>query len=209
MIRTMAAYTLLMFPDGGMPFAKPRFILQDGALEVLNRPLPNIQQMLAKASIHELPSIEYDINYRETKWDRPNWRYFNFSYVFRLLTSLYPLHERNRPWVSDSEMEQINRKIFEEFVRMVNLDGAVPVIVYLPTDTDFPLPSWEPIGLKILREAGIPHHDLRWCVGAANRSELFNPPEIGGHYSPEGNRVVSDCLFQEVRELRDGPDSGA
>ena len=203
-IRTMAIYTFLMFPDGGMPFAKPRFVLHDGDLEVLNKPLPSIPQMLAKASLRELPFIEYDVNYRETEWDRPDWRYINLSYVFRLLTSLYPLHERERPQISDLATEQINRKIYEEFVKAVTVDGGVPVIVYLPADTDFPIPSWQPVGLKILREAGIPHHDLRQCVGAAMASpELFNPPEIGGHYSPQGNRVVNDCLFQELQVLRD------
>lgn len=208
-IRTMAIYTFLMFPDGGMPFAKPRFVLQDGELEILNRPLPSTPQMLAQASIRDLPFIEYDINYRETEWDRPDWRYANHSYVFRLLTSLHPLYEHERPQVSDRAMEEINRRIYEGFVKVVTKDGGLPVIVYLPTDTDYPIPSWEPIGLKILREAGIPHHDLRTCVGAAHApAELFNLPERGGHYSPRGNRVVTDCLFQEVQALRDKLDSG-
>ena len=201
-IRTMAVYTFLTFPGGGMPFAKPRFVLQNGELQVINRPLPSLPQMLAKASIRDLPFIEYDVNYRETEWDRPAWNYFNLSYVFRFLISLYPLHEQERLHVADRETEQINRKIFEEFVNAVTADGGVPVIVYLPADTDYPIPSWEPIGLKILREAGIPHHDLRRCVGAGSVSELFNPAEIGGHYSPLGNQVVSDCLFREVQALR-------
>ena len=208
-IRTMAIYIFLMFPDGGMPFAKPRFVLQDGELEVLNRPLPSIPEMLAKASIRDLPFIEYDINYKETEWDRPDWRYANRSYVFRLLTSLHPLYERERPQISDRATEEINRRIYEEFMKAVTKDGGVPVIVYLPADTDYPIPSWEPIGLKILREAGIPHHDLRACVGAALApGELFNPAERGGHYSPRGNQVVSDCLFQEVQALRDKLDAG-
>lgn len=202
-IRSMAIYIFLMFPDGGMPFAKPRFILKDGELEVLNRPLPSIPQMLAEPSIRNLPFIEYDVNYRETEWDRPAWKHFNLSYAFRFLISLYPLHERERPQIADIETERVNRKIFEEFVHAVRSDGATPLIAYLPTDTDFPIPSWEHIGLKILREAGLSHHDLRRCVGATDVSKLFNPREIGGHYSPLGNQVVSDCLFQQVRELRD------
>jgi hypothetical protein len=209
-IRTMAIYIFLMFPDGGMPFAKPRFVLQDGGLEVLNRPLPSIPQMLAQASIRDLPFIEYDINYRETEWDRPDWRYANHSYVFRLLTSLHPLYEHERPQISDRATEEINRRVYEEFVKMVTKDGGLPVIVYLPTNTDYPIPSWEPIGLKILREAGIPHHDLRTCVGAALApAELFNPPERGGHYSPRGNQAVTDCLFQEVQALRGKLDLGS
>ncbi|CAI4030556.1 hypothetical protein DNFV4_00984 [Nitrospira tepida] len=199
--RTMAIYSFLTFPDGGMPFAKPRFVLQNGELEVLNRPLPNLRQMLAKSSIRDLPFIEYDVSYRETEWDRPNWRYFYHSYLFRLLISLYPLHEPERPQVTDRESARINRKIFEEFVKVVTKDGAVPVIVYLPTEEEVPVPWWEPIGLKILREAGLPHHDLRKCVEEAHVSELFNPAEIGGHYSPRGNQVINDCLFQKVQPL--------
>lgn len=42
------------------------------------------------------------------------------------------------------------------------------------------------IEFKILREAGIPHQDLRRCVGAGGSSGLFNDPEIGSHRAPEG-----------------------
>lgn len=204
-IRTMAVYTFLMFPGGGMPFAKPRFVLRNGELEVLNRPLPSLPDMLARASIRDLPYIEYDVNYREMEWDRPTWNYFNLSYAIRLLISLYPLHEPERPQVADGESARINRRIFETFVKAVTEDGGVPVIAYLPTNGEVPVPWWEPSGLKILREGGIPHHDLRKCVESAHlsESELFNPQEIGGHYSPLGNQVVNDCLFQQVQKLRE------
>ncbi|BCA56891.1 hypothetical protein W02_40310 [Nitrospira sp. KM1] len=201
-IRTMAIYIFLMFPEGGMPFSKPRFVLKDHGLEVLNTPLPRIPEILARQSIHELPFIDYDVNYKETEWDRPIDRYVDASYVLRLFLSMYPLHERERPEISRIQTERINRIIFEKFTNDVKADHAVPILVYLPTETDFPRPRWEPIALKIVREAGLPYHDLRACVGSAGVSKLFNPAEVGGHYSPYGNQVVSDCLFREVPELR-------
>lgn len=197
-IRTMAVYSFLLFPNGPMPFTEPRFVLRAGELSVVNHPLITSEAVFAKSSIRDLPFIDYDIHYRATEWDRPAWRYLNVSYAFRLLHSLYPPHEPDRPEISTQETEAINREIFLKFVAAVHADGASPMVAYLPAETDYPNPPWTPIGLKVLRDANIPHLDLRDCLGKREPAALFNPPEKGGHYSEEGNRQVAACLLDPI-----------
>lgn len=77
------------------------------------------------------------------------------------------------------------------------------MVAYLPAETDYPIPPWNPIGLKSLRDANIPHLDLRDCMGKRDPAALFNPPEKGGHYSEEGNRQVAQCLLDPIRAQLD------
>jgi len=59
----MAVYTLVSFPDWGLPYAKPRFIITSGGLRILNLPLLSPDAICARRSITELPFIEYDRGY--------------------------------------------------------------------------------------------------------------------------------------------------
>lgn len=77
------------------------------------------------------------------------------------------------------------------------------MVAYLPAETDYPHLPWTPIGLKILRDADIPHFDLRDCLGKTDPAALFNPPDKGGHYSEEGNRQVAQCLLDPIRAQLD------
>lgn len=113
---------------------------------------------------------------------------------------MHPLYEPERQEISTGEIEAINREIVLSFVRDVRVDGAIPMVVDLPSESEIPTPWWEPIGLKILRDANIPHLDLRACMSAYNPAVSFRPREAGGDYSEEGNEQVAQCLFEPIKE---------
>ncbi len=201
-VRTLSIYSFLLFPGGETPFAKPRFVLRDNQLVQLNRPLISPDKLFAASSIQELPFIEYDGEYKQTEWDRPVWRPFYHSYLFRLLISIYPLHERDRPVVSPQVLVDLNTEIFRAFRSAVVESGAESLVVYLPSVDEIPdrLP-WVPIGQRILREGQIPHVDIRDCMADRFASDFFMPPGQGQHYSPIGNRAAAACLSGSIRPL--------
>jgi hypothetical protein len=201
-IRTLSVYSFLLFPGGETPFAKPRFVLNGGKLTQLNQPLISPEDMFSVSAIRDLPYISYDVHYKRTEWDRPGWQLIWHSYLFRLLISAYPLHEDERPEISETVVQEINTEIFRTFREEVKKGGAKSLIVYLPSVDEVPgrLP-WVPIGQKILREADIPHVDLRDCMADNFTPQMFMPVGRGQHYSPEGNRVAAQCVGQSVREL--------
>lgn len=196
--RTMSVYSFLLFPGGAMPFTKPRYVSREDGLEIINLPLMSSEDVFRSSSIRELPYIEYDLEYQETEWDRPGWALLNRMYGFRLLTSLYPLHEPERPQTSFTQLQRIAQALFQRFVDEVRAEGATPLVVYLPTEPDFESPAWDPVGLRFLREANVPHLDLRPCMQQLTAEEVFRAPEVGGHYSETGNRQVASCLRETL-----------
>jgi hypothetical protein len=198
-VRSMAVYGFLLFPDGAMPFPKPRFVLTSDRLSIVNFPLPEPEDIFSKTSIGGLPFITYDIQYDETEWDRPLWRPYYRSYIFRFLISVHPPWKLEREHVSDQALKSINEEIFRLFLRESRSGGSIPIIAFLPGPIDLPpSPKYVPVGLKILRDAGLPHVDLRSCLSQEPFSQYFMPRAQGGHYSPEGNRQIARCLRDVV-----------
>ena len=201
--RAMSVYGFLLHNTITLLAPKPRFVYDEqGNLFPVNIPVPKLEEILAKKSIRELPFITYESAYRETEWDRPSWRYFHASYLFRLLTSLHPLWEREREETSDKNLRSINRELFQSFVKTATSDKTIPLIVYLPYGPDFSKtyrPGQGPLGVEILRDAKLAHTDLTACFSTLPHSERFMHALGGGmHYSPKGNAKISECLYPIV-----------
>lgn len=54
-------------------------------------------------------------------------------------------------------------------------------------------------GLKILKSIPMAHVDLMPCMRLFSVSDLFNAPEVGGHYSIKGNREAAKCMLEDVK----------
>ena len=200
--RTMSSYGFLIFEKGGLP--KPRFVLdQGGTLNIVNQPLPKVEDIFLLPYIHDVPFIEYDQQYKRTDWDRPQWCYVHRSYFLRFLISIYPFSEKDRPFVSDADMRALNSSLLNAFVAAVHKDGATPLLVYLPNKRDFKKKSpWISEGLQILQNAQLEHVDLTSCLKRDSEPDHFitKGEEHRGHYTPQANAAVAACLGQIVQD---------
>jgi len=197
LMRTMSVYGFLLFPEGYMPWAKPRFVLAGEQLSILNAPLPKPDEIFSKRSIRELPYISYDRVYRETEWDRRYWRYLPPSYLFRLLHFWYPLWESPNEQTSDRTMKSINTTIFRSFFQAATSEGSIPIVVYLPDVHDFHAANNDtPVGITIVRDAGLEPIDLTTCLSQIGFTERF--ASAWGHYSSRANALVASCLLEVV-----------
>lgn len=201
--RTMGVYAFLTFPTSYSPYATPRFVMREQQLGLLNTPLPTPAQIFSAPSIHDLPYVQYDRNYIRGEWDRPYWRLLHRSYLFRWLTSWFPLREEVRPEVSEDAKKTISREIFRTFVKQVRDDGAIPLLVYFPQEPSLPgsnryLPGYHPQSKQVLEEAHLSYLDPAPCLSQVPADERFAPE---GHYSPQGNAAVARCLVDPIRAL--------
>ena len=123
--RSLTVYPLISSPHWSMPFSKPRIVLNDGELQILNVPTIPPQTMFAMGSVTNLPFLEYDYGYRGDQWE---WRITDLFYANRWLFSYFG---RN-PQPSDEELIRVNEAILRAFLQLADEQDIVPIIAFFP-----------------------------------------------------------------------------
>ena len=195
--RTVSVYGFLTFPDGRFPFAKPRFHLKGD--EIVQLPLGSASPrvLFAKSTIHDLPGINFDVGYRPLEWERSEWRWLSHSYLWRLLVTVYPLRDRERPEVSRHELLRLNKALIVKLTESIGREGARPLIVFFPDRDYLANGAGGGAGIRVLKEAQVPFVDMTACLKNLG-PELFT---ADGHYSPTGNQQAAHCLSEHVQAV--------
>jgi hypothetical protein len=208
LLRTRRIYQILSFPTWGAPKAHPRFVLNNGQLVLLNVPLPTPDAIVTYSSVRDLPFIEYDSGYDPVEWEGPYWTPFQYSMLFRFVTSWYSHSEKKDMTRSDEEMFAVNAEIFQAFVRLAESEGSIPMVMFLPSyeDLDRKRHNFEgylPLGIRVLETSGVKYLDARTCFQKVEYEDYFEPVYLdpSRHYSSQGNATISQCLTPMVRDL--------
>jgi hypothetical protein len=195
--RTMGVYGFLKFLQWEMPFPKPRFVVKDNSLRLLNVPLPTPDSIFAKDSIRDLPFIEHDGFFQPHDWE---WHPYHYSYAIRYLLSRFPRWPVTRSEISDEAMRSINGKLFRTFVQSTQTEGSTPIVVYFPSRSHFrSVPGnqldFSTVAQEVLKANQIPYIDMTGCVSAVSPIERF----VIAHYSPISNAAIATCLANLIR----------
>jgi hypothetical protein len=200
LFRSMTVYTFLSFPEWESPFSKPRFLLTDGRLRLINAPTISPDAIFAKSAITDLPYLQYDMGYTPLEWQR-DW--YHASYFARFLATRFPRWIPENANAAEEAVFALNERILRSFVELARESGTRPVIAYFPTAGDFHPERPNVTGKTFLQRTGLPYLDPTPCLLQVPESERFEP---GGHYSPRGNAAVAHCLARSLRNLLASPE---
>jgi hypothetical protein len=129
---------LLQNPDTGIPFTKPRFILDNGALKLINSPTVPPQMLVPRiADLQHWPLLQYDRFYNPGDY-QPRW--WQASRLLSLIVAKRNvlserLREQNLGRM-DSEAARLALKIVQQFKSDVEHSGARFLVIHLPTPAD-------------------------------------------------------------------------
>jgi hypothetical protein len=206
LMRTMTVYPFLAFPEWDIPFSKPRYILRDGDLKIVNVPPLAPEAIFSRGSIFELPHLQYEVGFKEDDWKKS---LKQVSYMARLFVSQFPRWSPEHPDVTDEALVSVNASILKTFVRSVAETGAIPIVVYFPSGREVKAArhsSPAPISQQVLQEASVAYTDLTPCLMELDPTDRLAPS--GAHYSPQGNAAVANCLRDVVDESLAVPSFG-
>lgn len=198
-LRDMFIYNFMFAPDFlTLPYARPRPILGDGRLTILNSPLPSPKEIFNTPDVHKLPYLAYDMNYNWLEWERSPWYLLQHSFLFRLLTSWDSGPSLARQETFDVEVSNLGQQVLKAFIESVRRDGAMPIVVYFPDrfelDSTTPPPHHMMLAPKILLAAGVDYIDATACIKAVPPDRRFRVT----HYSVESNAALSKCLPEMI-----------
>lgn len=143
--RNVNVFRAFYSPKEDLPLTKPRFILDDGQLKLLENPFSRLSQYNRlldnpRKAISELSQHDafYQQSYHRHPWDN--------LFIVRLAVVVYhnfksQLKPRELFFEDDvlntnSEVYKLAARIMDDFCASVKADGAIPVIVVLPAKRD-------------------------------------------------------------------------
>jgi len=205
MNRNLNLIRLLLYVDDKLPFSKPRYILEDDGLKLINLPAlepANIISAISDMESWDLSKFEYWFDpedYIESWWAK--------SKLICLVTNVIYRFKRKRMFYSSSgEPVSLTVKIIEAFRKDVESKGAKFYIVNLPLNPDLKrlLRRKEPLHSEVLKRlstaANIINPEDRFIHEARNSSleGLFSE-----HYSMTGNKIVGQEIARSLLSTRE------
>lgn len=207
LFRNVSLFRVLTFANTGIPLSKPRYILTDGGLELINQPVPPPDSLMdIYRNFERFPLAKYEFNYDRhqilDKWWSDSW----------LLVLLYDAWRQRTDapddFGRDSERVTLGIAIIDAMAVDVAATGAHFLAVHLPKRS-------------LLRSyhAGIqsPYHEFLQLMGERFHflaTETALGPEFAewrhlwgetGHYGPALSSEVGAFLAREILAcVRDG-----
>jgi hypothetical protein len=197
----------------GYPFSKPRFILEDGRLELLNNPvIPPEEIPLIMNNMEEWNLAEYEAFYSAEEYRDYIW------FTSKLIAYVEAAsHEEQTEWSRFSNTEswdlsnepaQLTLSIIENFSQDVEAHGGEFIIVRLPTYQDLStfLNGEEPPYAELLARIEDDHHIIYPERERLTQVMAMNLPSLdalftkkgGGHYSALTNEIIADVIAEFI-----------
>ncbi len=208
--RSMNLIRLLYSPDTGIIFSKPRFILRDETLHLINVPTAKPEDLIPifknfrnwEFKIHEFFYQQANYENSPLYWSRlGSFIITGVSVKFSSRRKGYDFFDR------DSISRKVVWQIIQEFKREVEDTGGRFVIVHLPTKKPIKrLQDGRDLKyqdlleqLRATHELIDPSPDMMRQAEISSSEELF--ADGSSHYSKVGNRVVAETIANALLSL--------
>ncbi|MBF0489110.1 MAG: SGNH/GDSL hydrolase family protein [Candidatus Omnitrophica bacterium] len=191
-------------PGSGIPFAKPRFILKNGNLSLINVPTPDSQEIvdiMNHFSSWNLAKYE--------DWYKPEEYQGNILLRSKLIAFVYSWfkdkNEGHRTY--DKDFEKLSLKIITSFKEDVESAGVKFYVIYLPSKNVMNLIKtkkmipYKSFFEKLEGTVPIIHPEAQFLKEAVD-IEKFIPL----HYSPQANKTVADVVADFILQRMAGTD---
>lgn len=193
-LRNLNVFRALYFESTELPLSKPRFVLRDGALALVNAPaIPPKRLQHTLETLARDPLLAYERFFAPMYEPHPWLR----SRAAGLTSALIAERTLDRFQV-DAETHDLAVRILADFASDVTASGAAFVVVHLPRRDDLiALRAARPLWYgDLLRELdarfGMTHPETRM---PGTDATLFAPY---GHYGPVINRAVGEALIEPM-----------
>jgi hypothetical protein len=206
--RDVTIFRIVSFPGTQIPFSKPRYVLRNGNLELINHPAIAPQDVpKTLANFRSWPLAKYEAFYAERY--RKHW--YSHSKLISTLVELWGA--RKGPWSEtatdvyavNGEGMNITVRLLEVYRDEVTRSGKPFVLIFLPRVdsisaglTGKPDP-WQPHRER-LRGFTVVDPTPRMVTYAKERGvdALY---QSQGHYTPAGYRLVAEALAEALVQL--------
>jgi hypothetical protein len=205
--RNMNILRFLYSPDTGVIFSKPRFVLDDDQLQLVNVPtLPPEELINTLKNFNSWELSKHEFFFQEDDYtDRPLYASRLAAFVITGITTKFSTRRKGYDFFApNSTSRKLAWRIIQEFERTVHQEGARFVMVHLPTKKPInTLLKGKSLSYQELLDELMSNYDLIDPAPAlvqeaemASIESLFEPES--SHYSARDNRVVGTTIAKTL-----------
>jgi hypothetical protein len=193
----------------GLPFSKPRYILTNGELVLINVPtLPPEQIPAVLAQPTAWPLIDRDYFYKPEDYQERLW--LNSRLVGLALEVTSPVETQPIFYDLKQEPATLTIKIIATFKNRIKDSGSDFLMVHIPIILDLMRLSCdqELIYADLLAEIEMDNGVVRpqeALLAEARASSLFSLFMPGGHYSARSNEIIADAIAKRILMMKNKP----
>jgi len=180
-------------PATTMPFAKPRYVLTQGKMSLINVPVPDpvrVIDIMRHFSSWELSQYEY--------WYRPDEYQDSLLFKSKLISFLLSSFRRRgfEQRTNSEALEDLSLRILTLFKEEVESAGGKFYVVYLPfrTDVNLQIPPHPDFFKRLEAVVPVIHPERRLSKEAGWDIPRFMPL----HYRSKANTIVGDVIADFV-----------
>lgn len=197
--RNVNVFRQLIHPLGP-PFSKPRFVLTDGVLKLVNSPaIPPEQLVDSFASFASHPLSVHEAYYRSRDYVAQWWSGSKLaSMVFAIVNQ--QLEDEAVKYGPDSERGRLGKALVEAFAADVQATGKPFIILFLPHKDFFERTfyGWEIPYQYLLDYFRDTYHYLSLADHVDPEIKSLKNWGLTLHYGPELNSLVAEILSAEI-----------
>ena len=193
----------------GLPFSKPRYIVTDGELTLINVPtLPPEQIPAVLARPTAWPLIDHEYFYRTEDYQGHLW--LNSRLVGLMMEVTSPVETQPIFYDLTQEPANLTLKIITTFKNRAKDSGSDFLMVHIPIILDLIRLSFgqKLIYADLLAEIEADNVVVRpqeALLEEARASSLFSLFMPGGHYSARGNEIIAGTIAQHILTMKNRP----
>ncbi len=195
-----------------IPLSKPRFILKNGKLNLIDNYLNSPQKYQLFLEKPNVVSIELGKNdyFYSTQFGSTSYQYGNFANLMYLLLGNEPKQKSelyvNGYYNKEHDGFRITVAILDEFVNVIREVGAKPIILFFPATQDIKRMQeinkpayrvYKPLYEKVI-EMDVNCFDFASEFCDLEGDLLF---EKNGHYSPFANKIIANKIIDLINSL--------
>ena len=192
----------MLYTSGAIPLSKPRFILEDGQLSLINLPaLPPEELMEVSIAFDRHPLAAYEAYYRGRELSSPLWNLSRLAgLMYAVRQQLFPPMTPAQIYGPNSERGELGMAIVESFAADVAASGAEFLVLHLSLMDHFrDFHSGKPAPWRYLLDHFAETYrflSLEDFLGAEYTDESYYQPDT--HYGPEIHSRIAEAVAAEL-----------
>lgn len=207
--RNVNIFRRVFRPNGGISLTKPRFILTDQGLELLNQPTLQPEELIAVfESFESHPLAPYEHYYQGRHVAGRWWTSSRLAaFIYEALKQQNEEIEKRRNWGPDSERGMLGQAIVDAFAADVMAHDAEFFVLYLPGKWDLRrYRDGQPQPYQFLLDHfEASYHYIPFEEYLDPRRYADDIYHVSGHYGPEIEGILAQTVADAMQSCVESP----